>query len=400
MIKWLQSVRDKQVKRVVGLMSGTSLDGIDAAVVEIEGVNQDLKVRLLHFWTLPFTPREREELLGLCQPGMSSVDRICTMNVWLGHKLAQAALHAIRQAGMRQDDIDLVCSHGQTIYHAPGNRATLQIGELAVIAEETGCLTIGDFRPHDMAAGGQGAPLVPYVDYVLFRHNRNGRVLLNVGGISNVTCIPAAAAPEHVIAFDTGPGNVLIDQMVYLSTQGQQSFDLDGQIALQGHVDEKWLSDIIAQDSYLLKSPPKSTGREYYHTAYARKLYEQGKRRGLSDVDIVATITAYTVSGITANLEQFVHPKMKTDEIYISGGGRHNRALVGMLSEKLKINVLPFEKLGFPSDAKEAIVFAVLGYELLCGNANNLPSATGAKKRVPMGKIVFPSQVMVDGSGL
>ncbi|MEX2103849.1 MAG: anhydro-N-acetylmuramic acid kinase [Bacilli bacterium] len=216
MITQLQHVLHKSKRLAVGLMSGTSMDGIDAALVEIEGAGVNTKIKLIDFLTYPFTNEERDQILELCRPASGTVDKICEMNVQVGRKFAQAALAVIDKAGINKADVDFISSHGQTIYHMPEKLATLQIGELSVIAAETGCLTVGDFRPADMAVGGQGAPLVPYVDYLLFRSEDKGRVLMNIGGISNVTIIKSGAKPEEVTAFDTGPGNMLIDWIVSL----------------------------------------------------------------------------------------------------------------------------------------------------------------------------------------
>jgi anhydro-N-acetylmuramic acid kinase len=392
MINQLNHVLQKKKRVAVGLMSGTSLDGIDAALVEIEYSSINTRVRLVEFETFEYTEEEKKRILGLCHPDSSTVKEICEMNVMLGQKFAEATKRVIRKAGFTSKNIDFISSHGQTIYHMPEKQATLQIGELAVIAEETGCITVGDFRPSDMAAGGQGAPLVPFVDYLLFRSQDQGRALINIGGISNVTVLKAGAAPEDVIAFDTGPGNLLIDGIVRIGTSGRLAYDVEGQIAAQGNVCQELLKELVDKDAYINLPPPKSTGRERYTTSFLAELWSQGVARAISFEDIVATVTAYTAHSIAINFKENIEPHYKISEVLVAGGGVHNRTLMNLLTQLLKQNVSTMDDLNFSSDAKEAIAFAILGNEFLNGNSNNLPSATGAERPIVMGKLVFPSR--------
>lgn len=390
MLTSLQNLLQKPKNIAVGLMSGTSLDGIDAALVEIEGKGLDIGINLLHFISLAFSDQEREQLLQLCYPTTGRVNDICEWNVKLGHRFAEAANTVIKEAGLLNRDVDFISSHGQTIYHIPEQKATLQIGELAVIAQDTGCLTVGDFRPNDMAAGGQGAPLVPFLDYVLFKHQKIGRVLLNIGGISNMTVLNPGAGLEDVIAFDTGPGNMLIDAIVKIGSNHMFTYDAEGQIAARGHIDQVWLDEILQQDIFLTLAPPKSTGREYYTMERAQAIWKEGERRGLSFEDIVATITSYTSSSIIAHFEQFIEPKFDIDEVLVSGGGVHNKTLMAALNSSLKQKVAPIDEWNIPGDAKEAMAFALLGHAFLHGDPNNIPSATGASKPLSMGKLTLP----------
>ena len=286
MMNRIIQITAKEKRIAVGLMSGTSLDGVDAALVEIQGSGSGTRVRLLQFLTLPYTATDKTEILKLCSPRTSSVDDICRMNVILGEKMADAAAEVVKRHGVTLKDIDFISSHGQTIYHMPEQHATLQIGELAVIAARTGCITVGDFRPSDMAVGGQGAPLVPFTDYLLFGSDEKGRVLLNIGGISNVTVIKAGARPEEVIAFDTGPGNMLIDAIVRLGTDGSLAYDTDGAFAARGKVCEEWLGQLLQKDAYIHMPPPKSTGREYYSMDMASALGSRGGDLGRAFGDI------------------------------------------------------------------------------------------------------------------
>lgn len=377
----------------VGLMSGTSIDGIDAAIMTIEGFGEATKVELLEFETFAYSEEEKAAIRNLCSPVTASIDRICTMNVYLGRKFAEAVLGIMGRAGLSPKTVDFISSHGQTIYHMPETGSTLQIGELAVIAEETGCLTIGDFRPSDMAVGGQGAPLVPFTDALLFRSKERGRILLNIGGMSNITILPKDGGLEDVYGFDTGPGNVLIDEIVRLGSGGRQTFDAAGAIAMSGKVHEVLLERLVACDPFIMLPPPKSTGRELYTIEMAKTIWEEGCSLGLSFADIVATVTGYTVEAIRLNLERLVLPKTPIDEIIVSGGGAHNRALMGGLARAGFYKVMKMEDLCFSSDAKEAIAFAVLGNEFLHGQPNHLPRVTGAKRSTIMGKMVFPGSL-------
>ncbi|MBS4192463.1 anhydro-N-acetylmuramic acid kinase [Bacillus sp. FJAT-49705] len=388
---YLAKQMDKKKKLAIGLMSGTSMDGIDAALVELEGQGENTNVTLVAFETFSFTEDERSKIKSLCDPVTSSVDQICRMNVYLGHKFAEASLKITALAKYCPKDVDFISSHGQTIYHMPEFHATLQIGELAVIAEETGCLTVGDFRPSDMAVGGQGAPLVPFTDYLLFHSKEKDRVLLNIGGMSNITILPKAGGAKSVYGFDTGPGNVLIDEIVKIETNNRFSFDKNGDIAMSGSIHHSILNDLIAKDPFIRLPPPKSTGREQYTEQMAREIWDIANSQGISFSDIIATVTQYTVEAVISNLEQYVFPKNSISEVIVSGGGVYNAAIIKGLAAYEKYKILKMEDIGYSSDAKEAISFAILGNECLHGNCNNLPNVTGAQRQTIMGKIVIPS---------
>lgn len=389
---------NKQSTVVVGLMSGTSLDGIDAAVVSIEGRGLAASVKLLHFYSVPYDDELRERLKKLCTVEQSSVDLVCGMNVYLAEQFALAVIEAVRSAGMKLEEVDLISSHGQTVWHIPqadaGDphlvRSTLQLGDLSVLAKKTGRMVVGDFRPADMAVGGQGAPLAPYGDLILFRHPEKGRLLQNIGGIGNCTALPPAAEPEAVFAFDTGPGNMVIDQTVYLLSGGRMSYDNGGAWAAQGTADEA-LVDEMMEHPYFALQPPKSTGREVFGKAYAGQFVTNAQQRGLSDADIVATATAFTARTIAEGYNRYVFPACRIDEVIVSGGGAHNATLMAMLQQLLpEQRVLTSGELGFSDDAKEAVIFALLGNDFMHGITNNLPSATGAARSTVMGKLAFP----------
>jgi anhydro-N-acetylmuramic acid kinase len=357
--------------KVVGLMSGTSADGVDAAVVEIEGAPPDLSVELIGFTCVPLEPHQRARIFRLFDPSMGTVDQICGANFCLGEWFAEAALLAVAEAGLAPGEVALIGSHGQTIYHAVGPesavRSTLQIGEAAVIAERTGITTVADFRVADVAAGGQGAPLVSYVDWLLLRHSTRVKVVQNIGGIANATYLPPESDPSAVLAFDTGPGNMLIDDAARRATQGGQAFDRDGRLAAGGQVDEVLLGELMAHP-YLVRTPPKTTGREQFGVQFGAEVWTRARRRGLCPRDIVATVTAFTAASIVDAYRRFL-PTMP-DEVILGGGGARNPTLVATLCRELPAaRVMCHEELGMSSDAKEAVAFAVLAYEALHGRA-------------------------------
>lgn len=395
MLQWTQ---EKPYVYAVGLMSGTSLDGVDAAVVRIEGCGLESQLQLVHYYSRPYDDALKGRLKELCAPETSNVAKLAGMNVYIAERFAEAAIEAVQEAGLQMRDISFISSHGQTVWHMPEAsptdpymaRSTLQIGDLSVIAKRTGCLAVGDFRPADMAVGGQGAPLVPYGDLILFRHPYKGRLLQNIGGIGNCTALPAGANADDLFAFDTGPGNMIIDQVVTTLTDGRFSYDADGEWAAQGHPDEEMLADMLAHP-YFSQQPPKSTGRELFGAAYTAAFLEIAKSRKLEAADIVATATALTARSIAGALFQFVIPRCRIEEVIVSGGGAHNRTLLRQLAELLpEQRVLTSSELGLADDAKEAVIFALLGNDFLRGISNNIPSATGASRPTVMGKLALP----------
>lgn len=371
---------------IIGLMSGTSGDGIDAALVRIEGEREtDLTVEMVDALALPFDDPTREAIFELFRPSTGSVDKICRMNFVLGELFAQAAEAVAREAGFALEQIDLIASHGQTIWHnvAGAVKSTLQIGEPAVIAERTGVTTIANFRVRDVAAGGQGAPLVPYADYLLFRDPHITRALQNIGGIANVTILPAGCTKEQVYAFDTGPGNMLIDAVAERASDGRQRYDLDGRLAAAGTVNEKLLAELMAHP-YLQLPPPKTTGREEFGRQFAAELFNRAGH--LSCEDLAATVTAYTAQTIAEAYRRWGRPSPQ--EVIVGGGGARNPVLMQMLAEALApAKVMLADEFGISADYKEAIAFAMLGYATWQGWTNNMPGCTGARHSVIMGQV-------------
>ena len=390
----------KDKKLIIGLMSGTSVDGIDAAIVEITGHGLKTKLDLIAFETFPFPSGVPQRILALCQPDTGRVDAICEMNFYIGHLFAEAVKYVLQKSGTRANDIALIGSHGQTIHHLPKDPntdrnvlpypSTLQIGEPAVIAHETGIPTIADFRVADMAAGGQGAPLVSYPDYLLFHDSVKTVGLLNIGGIANLTVLPANGTFDSVCAADTGPGNMCIDAVVSEITDGAEHYDKAGTRAAQGTSYQPLIDQWLKHPFFQL-SPPKTTGREMFGRAYAMECLAACREHELSDNDCIATLTALTVQTIAGYIERFITGQNPIDTLYVSGGGVHNQTIMQRLSELLPDTAVEsVDNSGISADAKEAIAFAILANETLHGNAGNLPSATGASVRKVLGKFVCP----------
>jgi anhydro-N-acetylmuramic acid kinase len=381
----------------LGLMSGTSADGIDVALARIFGAPPHLDTKLLGHTSSKFPPALRKEILRVAEQHPIAAGELSQLNFRLGEVFAEAALAACRKFRVSPKRVALIGSHGQTIFHqgkpvpylGRPTASTLQIGEPSVIAASTGITTVGDFRPADMALGGQGAPLVPYTDYLLYRHEKLGRVSLNLGGIANITVIPVSAKPEQIRAFDTGPANMLIDALVSHFTRGRQRFDKDAGIAQTGR-SLPALLDQMMRDPYLKLAPPKSTGREYYGHAYVKKVLEVGKKRGAKPADVIRAATIFTALSVVDALNRFVLPKTKIHQLIVSGGGAKNPLVVAQLAAALgKIEIIPSSRLGIPEDAKEAFAFALLAYETFHHRPSNLPSATGAHAPAILGKICY-----------
>ena len=371
--------------RVAGIMSGTSLDGIDVAIVDIQG----RRIRPLAFRSSSYPEPVRKAILGVSNANTATAE-IARVHFLLGQLYASAVQATCRHSRIPPDSIELVGCHGQTIYHQGEKAAflgrpvatTLQVGEASLIAEQLSVPVVSDFRTRDMAAGGKGAPLVPYVDYLLFRHATKGRVALNIGGIANVTAIPASAQPGDVIAFDTGPGNMVIDALVSELTRGRKRFDRDGAISAGGCLERGLLKRLLA-DPYYRQRPPKTAGREQYGAAFIRRL-----KRGMTLKDVIATSTVLTAATIALGVDRFIKPRMHVDEVIASGGGVHNRTLMAYLQAFLPgIRITRTDEFGINPDAKEAVAFAILAYETWHRRPSNLPSATGARHAVVLGKV-------------
>ncbi|MGE7764852.1 anhydro-N-acetylmuramic acid kinase AnmK [Peribacillus sp. NPDC096540] len=377
---------------IVGLMSGTSLDGIDAALVRVNNTGLKTEIEMIEFITYPFPKDIEKEIMQSLSVETSNVQLICSLNFKLGKLFSDATKEVCEKAGLPIEQLDLIGSHGQTIYHQPLQEqnwvpSTLQIGEPAVIAHDTNTIVISNFRTMDMAAGGQGAPLVPFTEYILYRSETKGRLLQNIGGIGNVTVLPKQAPLNDMYAFDTGPGNMIIDEVC------RQLFNLrydeGGKIAKQGLINEELLSYCFSHP-YIMSPPPKSTGRELFGRQYVVKLLKMFE--SLPSQDILATVTMFTAKSIVENYRAYIFPITKIEEVIIGGGGSYNKTLLEMIQSLLgnSIQVLTQEELGYSSEAKEAVAFALLANETFHGNPSNVPKATGAKNDVILGNITFP----------
>jgi len=395
------SAGPSRVLRVLGMMSGTSADGIDVALVRISGAPPSISAKFEAHHHVRFPVAVRRAILQLANGAATTAGEVSQLNFLLGEEFARAAISACKKWRVPLRRIDLIGSHGQTIFHqgvasrflgARRVASTLQIGEPSVIAERTGVTTIADFRPADMAAGGQGAPLVPFVDYLLYRDMRLGRVALNIGGIANVTVIPAGARREDVFAFDTGPGNMIVDAMVEIATRGRERFDRGARMARRGKTIPV-LHEGLMRDPYLRARPPKTAGREQFGRGYAEKIVSLGKRWRASTEDLVRTVTVFTSLSIADALHRFVFPRVRVDELIVAGGGVRNPLIMAQLAAALpEIDITPASYYGIPTEAKEAFAFALLAYEAYHGRSNNLPSATGARHKAVLGKLVHGRQ--------
>ncbi|WP_258525765.1 anhydro-N-acetylmuramic acid kinase [Paenibacillus sp. YN15] len=421
----------------IGLMSGTSVDGIDAALVEIAGRpgedchrtggsdggnagdrgsdddscigddtdrgrggsrsaeegepgDEGLSVRLLAFLNLPYPEETREAIFRLFDPRQATVDRVGEMNVGLGRLYAEAALAVAAEAGISPEAVSVIGSHGQTIWHAPEQGYTVQIGEGSVIAELTGIPCVSDFRPADLAAGGQGAPLVPYTEYLLYRNPAETLLLQNIGGIGNITVIPAGADSSRVFAFDTGPGNMLIDGVMRCLRGGRIGMDEGGRMAASGRCCAELLKRLQAEAYYRLP-PPKSTGRELFGDGYVERLMGWREELEVSGADLAATVTRLTAWSIGDAYRRFIRDRHPADRMIVGGGGSYNPTLLRELREELApVPVVTQEEIGLNSDAKEAVAFALLADCTRAGLPGSLPAVTGARHPAVLGKLSLP----------
>lgn len=365
----------------IGLMSGTSLDGIDAALVDFgDHAETDAAWQLVAFTSVPFSSDQREQIHSAIHHG--SATTLCRLHADLGEWFAAAALRCCEDAKVKAEDVEVIGSHGQTIWHEPpagGHRgATLQLGDPATIAERTGIAVVSDFRTRDIAAGGEGAPLVPWVDRFLFSDKKKRRVLQNIGGIGNLTWVPKRGETAPLVAFDTGPGNMMINAAVEIATNGRETYDVDGKRAAAGKVNEQLLAELLAHP-FFARKPPKSTGREVFGKPFVEELIARypGVRKDWDS--LIATVTMLTARTITDAIEQWVAPQ-GVDEVVLTGGGSRNKTLATWIQRTLSpVTVSGGDVLGVDPDAKEAVAFAALAWAHLKGLPGNVPEATGAQ---------------------
>ncbi|MBQ7059582.1 MAG: anhydro-N-acetylmuramic acid kinase [Firmicutes bacterium] len=389
----LQDIVQKNEKLVVGLMSGTSADGVDAVLCRISGHGPGTKVKQLAFVSPAYSKEVHDRIIRIAKGDFGGAREICLMNFYLTEMFTEAVLSLCEEAGVSPSEIDLIGTHGQTIYHIPvpeeylGKkvRATLQIGEPSGLVERIGAVTVSDFRVRDMAAGGLGAPLVPYTEYILYSDPVRNVGLQNIGGIGNITVLPAGGKLEDLSAFDTGPGNMIMDAVTTRITGGQHHYDKDGRIASSGTIHPDLLKELM-KDPYLPVIPPKTTGREYFGDAYVERIFRLAGEMGISDRDILATVTMFTAQTIAYSIHHLC--PVKPERLIVGGGGSMNPALMKDIRDALpEIEVMTNEDIGFDGNAKEAVAFAILANEAIHSVCNNAPAATGALHPVVMGKI-------------
>jgi anhydro-N-acetylmuramic acid kinase len=398
---------DRRFRRIIGLMSGTSCDGVDAALVEVAGRSLRMRCRLIAHHHYPYPATLRRSLLAVMAPAETTTQELCRLNVAVGEAFAHAADTLMTVLDCRAASVDLIGSHGQTVCHLPPARhgkpaaaardspgalavgSTLQIGDAAIIANRTGVSVVSDFRQADMALGGQGAPLVPWTDYVLFNDRRRSRILQNIGGIANLTYLPAGGTPGDVIAFDTGPGNMVIDELVCRFTRGRRGYDRDGLLAARGHVDPRLLRRLL-KDRFFHRRPPKSCGREQFGATFVDRAFGEYdiRKRG---IDLIATATALTVRSIADAYRRFLprrDGKARIDEIIVCGGGAQNPVLLAALAgEVADARLFSIDDFGIPNQAKEAVSFALLAAACVDGVPANMPQVTGASRAAILGRI-------------
>ncbi len=374
---------------VVGLMSGTSADGVDAAVAEVGEERPRPRARLVAHAHHPYPDALRARILAAGEGEALDARDLARLHARIGEEQAAAALAGLDAAGLSASDIDAVAMHGQTVAHLPDERprATLQLGDPSRVAAALRRPVVADFRSADVAAGGQGAPLVPFADWVLFAREGSARAIQNIGGIANVTVLPADAARDGVFAFDTGPGNMVIDALVARLTDGAERRDSEGARAARGRVREDLLAQLLEHE-YLRRPPPKSTGREAFGATFVDEVVEMAGETAPDD--LVATLTAFTARSIADAYRRFVRPAAPLDEVVVCGGGARNPTLVAMLREALGLPLRTIDELGIPAGAKEPLCFAILGAFALRGETNTLPRCTGATRAVVGGAVWRP----------
>lgn len=381
----------KKERKVIGVLSGTSVDAVDVVLLKIKGTGTKTQIQVIDFQSFKIPSDMKDYILKCSRIKENDVRDICKLNFIIGKFFAQCINKFLKKRRIAPKSIDIIGSHGQTIHHIPKSiekfgiktKSTLQIGDPSVIANLTGITTVGDFRTADVALNGDGAPLVPFLDYTLFSEKRKSKILINIGGISNLTYLKKNCRINDVIAFDCGPGNMLIDALcrIYFDKE----YDKDAKIALKGKMDKNLFKFICGLDSYFKARPPKSTGREHYGKSFVKKVVTRA--RNIPKEDIIRTVTEFTAYAVYYNIIHFIK-KRDISEILVSGGGAENILIMNCLKNYFrKSEVKKLEYKGIDSANKEAVLFAVLANETISGNPGNVPSSTGAEKRVILGKI-------------
>ncbi len=390
----LRKLQKKKVLYAVGLMSGTSLDGVDAALVKIIN-KKNPTFEMVEFVSIPYSESLKQKVLKNSIPSTSNIQEICSLNVELSHSYVEAVKEVLEKAKFDLENLDFIANHGQTVWHNPANMdglasSTLQLGDASTIARAFNKLVIYDFRTLDIAYGGSGAPLIPMSEFLIFRSLEKSRILLNIGGIGNITYLKKKCEIDEILAFDTGPGNMLIDGAC--RRLFNKAYDDGGQIGMSGTVNQKIVDELL-EDEYFKMLPPKSTGREKYSHSFLDEVIKKAKNENMCDADIVSTLSAFTASSIINQIETHI-PEFNDGELVVSGGGANNPYLVELLNKykTKKYKIITGYDLGYNADAKEAIGFAVLGYLRIMNKASNVVSVTGAIRPVSLGSMVLPQE--------
>ncbi len=395
-IESLYRISNKAEKFVIGLMSGTSFDGLDIALCKIKGNGTDTKIELINFETIAYEPDFKEELKSVFAKRDVDLERICVLNEWLGLKYASTINDCLKKWNIKNNDVDLIASHGQTIYHAPKflhtldkfPNATLQLGDGDHIAVKTGIITISDFRQKHIAAGGEGAPLAAYGDYLIFSKKGENRIMLNIGGIANFTFLPDDLDPSKVLSTDVGPGNTMMDAFIQNNFPGKY-FDKEAAVASKGKINFSLL-DKLKKHSFFSRVFPKTIGPELFNLAYLQKAQHESGTGNLSVEDVMATLNSFSAETIAEAVKKNVE-KNKKYIIYLSGGGMHNPLLLSNIKSQLPgVEFHTTESININPDAKEAVLFALLANECVCGGKMNLGKGRNEIPNVTMGKISFP----------
>lgn len=394
-IQQLYEIARKTERRIIGLMSGTSLDGLDVALCQISGSGNETSVSLIHFDTVPYTDEVKAEIRKVFAKKEIDFQHLCLLNPWIGQLHGQMVLDCLSRWGLTAADVDLVASHGQTVFHAPKSlhkldkfpNATLQVGDGDHVAATTGVITLSDFRQKHTAHGGEGAPLAVYGDYFVFSKPGENRILLNMGGVANFTYLSASLDASEVFTTDTGPGNTLID--AFARRFADQPYDVDGQIAARGKVNIALLQ-ALKKNAFFKQPFPKTTGPELFNLAYVRQAQQRSSTTSLSPEDLMATLTRFSAETIAEAVLRVLKPD-ETYNVYMSGGGMHNPVLTGAIQALLpNCTFGRTDEIGIPGDAKEAVLFAVLANEAVAGGATSFGNRQGVPT-VTMGKISFPA---------
>lgn len=388
------SVSPEEPRLSIGLMSGTSCDGIGASLIRTSGIGFERRVAFLEYHYEPFEQELREKLFRFYPPSSFDSHSLLQAHLELGERFAVAVERLLAKAGRDAEEVHAVGLHGLTIYHDPpgphnsGHGGHMEIGEGAIVAQRTGITTVAELRAADIAAGGHGAPLSVYVDYVLFRHPTLSRAIQNIGGIANVTGLPVGCSLAEISSFDTGPGNMVIDGVIRYFAGGRAQYDKDGEMAARGEVNGQLLAELM-KHPHVLRKPPKTTGREDFGDQFAAAVIARAGELGLAPEDVVATVTAFSVEAMVFNYRTYLFASKPLDEVVLGGGGTYNKTLVRMLRERVApAKVMTHEDFGIPNDAREAVTWAIFADEALYGIPANVPNASGAQRKVILGKII------------